>query len=108
MKQVQLGKSSLQASRLAYGCWRLAGTWDKCAVTAKSRDEGLRALTVAYEAGYTLFDHADIYCDGVPEEIFGEALRRISGMRERVVIATKCGIRKQGDPKPNSPFRYEF
>lgn len=108
MKRVELGKSSLRVSRLAYGCWRLAGTWDRGAVTLKDREEGLRAVRVAYEAGYTLFDHADIYCDGVPEEIFGEALRGVSGMRDRVVIATKCGIRKQGDPKPNSPFRYEF
>jgi predicted oxidoreductase len=108
MKTIPLGKSSLQSSRLAYGCWRLAGTWDSCAVTAKDRAQGVRAVLAAHEAGYTLFDHADIYCDGVSEEIFGEALRQNRGMRERVVIATKCGIRKQGDPKPHSPFRYEF
>jgi len=29
-------------------------------------------------------------------------------MRERVVIATKCGIRKPGEPKPGSPYRYDF
>lgn len=108
MKTVQIGKSSLRASRLAYGCWRIAGTWDKCAVTPEGRAQGLRAIQAAYEAGYTLFDHADIYCDGLAEEIFGEALKNISGMRERIVIATKCGIRKQGEPTALSPFRYEF
>ena len=29
-------------------------------------------------------------------------------MRERVLIATKCGIRKQGEPQADSPYRYDF
>lgn len=108
MKTITLGQSNLQSSRLAYGCWRVAGSWDSCAVTAEGRAQGVRAVLAAYEAGFTLFDHADIYCDGISEEIFGEALRKHRPMRERIMIATKCGIRKQGDPKPQSPFRYEF
>jgi predicted oxidoreductase len=35
-------------------------------------------------------------------------LKEISGMRERVLIATKCGIRFGGDPRPESPPRYDF
>ena len=108
MRIVQFGQSSLKTSRLAYGCWRLAGTWDSSSVTPKDRAQGVRALLTAFDAGFTLFDHADIYCDGISEEIFGEALHQNAGMRERIVIATKCGIRKQGEPKPQSPFRYEF
>lgn len=108
MKTITLGQSTLRASRLAYGCWRIAGTWDSCTVTSAGRAQGVQAVLAAYEAGFTLFDHADIYCDGVSEEIFGEALRQNLEMCGRIVIATKCGIRKQGDPKPQSPFRYEF
>lgn len=108
MKTVQLGKSSLTSSRLAYGCWRLAGTWNPAEVTARSEAEGLRAVKASFDAGYTLFDLADIYCDGAAERIFGQALQEIGGMRPHVLIATKCGIRKQGDPKPNSPYRYDF
>src|SRR5262245_52050630 len=104
----QLSISTLTTSRLAYGCWRIAGTWDPAEVTAASRAAGRKAVLAAYEAGYTLFDHADIYCDGEAEKIFGQVLEEISGMRERVVIATKCGIRKPGDPKPDSPYRYDF
>jgi predicted oxidoreductase len=108
MKTVQLGKSSLTSSRLAYGCWRIAGTWNAAEVTVQSEVEGLRAVQAAYDAGYTLFDHADIYCDGAAEKIFGRALNEISGMRARVLIASKCGIRKPGHPKPESPYRYDF
>ena len=108
MKTIRLGKSDLTSSRVAYGCWRIAGTWNPAEVTAKSRAAGKQAVIAAYEAGYTLFDHADIYCDGIAEEIFGEVLKEVSEMRERVLIATKCGIRKGGDPTEDAPFRYDF
>lgn len=108
MQMIQLGTSPLLSSRLAYGCWRLAGTWNPGEVTADSREAGRRAVLAAYEAGYTLFDHADIYCDGEAESIFGRVLKEVSGMRERVVIASKCGIRKAGDPEAAAPYRYDF
>ena len=108
MKTQLIGRSSLVSTRLAYGCWRLVGTWDPKEVTPEREAAGRRAVIAAYEAGYTLFDHADIYCAGVCESVFGQALREVRGMRERVVIATKCGIRFKGDPTPDAPGRYDF
>lgn len=108
MQTVQLGSSNLRSSRLAYGCWRIAGSWDPAGVTAEGIAAGQRAVVAAFEAGYTLFDHADIYCGGRSEEIFGQVLRDVSGMRERVIIATKCGIRFPDDPFPGAPYRYDF
>lgn len=108
MQTIQLGVSSLTSSRLAYGCWRVAGTWNPAEVTSESRADGLRAIRAAYEAGYTLFDNADIYCAGEAERILGTALKETSGMRSRVVIATKCGIRPGGSPSSDSPGRYDF
>jgi len=93
---------------LAYGCWRVAGTWNPAEVTPASRAAGRRAIIAAYEAGYTLFDNADIYCHGETERILGEALREVAGMRDRVVIVTKGGIRPAGDPDPDAPARYDF
>ncbi len=77
-------------------------------MTTRGEAAGKQAVIAAYEAGYTLFDHADIYCDGLAEQIFGRVLKEVSGMRERVVIATKCGIRKAGEPSAEAPFRYDF
>ncbi|HWW01284.1 MAG TPA: aldo/keto reductase [Candidatus Acidoferrum sp.] len=108
MQTIQLGVSSLTSSRLAYGCWRVAGTWDPTEVTPESRAAGLRAILAAYEAGYILFDNADIYCAGEAERVLGTALKEVSGMRQRVLIATKCGIRPAGDPYADSPGRYDF
>src|SRR5689334_5581772 len=108
MQTIRIGVSALTSSRLAYGCWRVAGTWDPAEVTPESRAAGLRAVVTAYEAGYTLFDNADIYCAGEAERIFGAALKEVSGMRQRVLVATKCGIRPGGAPQPDSPGRYDF
>ena len=108
MKTQQLGTSSLRCTRLAYGAWRLVSTMDPKEVTPEREAEGRRAVVAAYEAGYTLFDHADIYCRGVCEKVFGDAMRDVPGMRDRILIATKCGIRFAGEPNPDSPHRFDF
>jgi len=101
MKSISIGDSPLTSSRLAYGCWRIA---ERDAAPGSGRC----AVLAAVDAGYTLFDHADIYCDGEAEKVFGQVLKEVPGLRDRVVIATKCGIRKRGDPKPDAPYRYDF
>jgi predicted oxidoreductase len=108
MQTIQLGKSSLTGSRLAYGCWRIAGSWESGKVSPETEASGRKAVIAAFEAGYTLFDLADIYSEGACERIFGQALKEVSGMRRRVLIASKCGIRKKGHPNSDSPYRYDF
>ncbi len=106
MKTQRLGSSELEVTRLAYGCMRLA--WQPPEVNAEGIENGIRALEAAVDAGYTFFDHADIYGGGACETIFGEALRRHPDWRDRLVIATKCGIRRADDPVPGAPHRYDF
>ncbi|MEH3120445.1 MAG: aldo/keto reductase [Sphingomonas phyllosphaerae] len=85
-----LGKSGIMVSPIAWGMWRLAGD-DIAAVRA--------LIDAALAAGITLFDTADIYgCDvpagfGSAEALFGRALAEDRGLRDRMVIATKGGIR---------------
>jgi predicted oxidoreductase len=67
----------------------------------------LRAIHAAVDAGFTLFDLADIYGGGRCEAIFGEALRDSPGLRNRLLIASKCGIRRAGEPA-GAPGRYDF
>lgn len=108
MQTIPIGVSSLTSSRLAYGCWRVAGTWNPSEVTPEFRATGRRAIITAYENGYTLFDNADIYAGGEAERTMGEALTEASGMRQHVLVATKCGIRSAGDPVPGAPACYDF
>lgn len=108
MKTIDFGKSGLISSALAYGCWRLADSLDAQQVTPEVEASGRRAVHAAFDAGYTLFDNADIYSNGACERILGQALREVPGMRERVVILTKGGIRRPGEPNPGSPHRFDF
>lgn len=107
MKTVPLGQSALITTRLAYGCWRIAGPGEPTEVSNDREAQGRAGVIAAYEAGYTLFDHADIYAGGAAERIFGQVLKEVSGMRERVLIADKCGIRKAGEPDAQAPYRYD-
>ncbi|MEO6182964.1 MAG: aldo/keto reductase, partial [Verrucomicrobiota bacterium] len=108
METVSLGTSQLQTSRLAYGCWRIAGTWNPAEVTPEKDDVGRRAVVAALEAGYTMFDHADIYCRGHAEALFGQVIKANPSVREEIIVATKCGIRFAGEPWSDSPHRYDF
>ena len=90
---------------MAFGCWRIAGTWEARKVNAKARESGLKAILAAYETGYTLFDLADIYCEGISEELFGLALKQSKSLKKSAVIATKCGIRI---PEASETYRYDL
>lgn len=107
MQTASFGRGGIKGSRLAYGCWRLAGTWDPGEVTREAEAAGERAVQVAIDSGYTVFDHADIYCHGVCEQIFGRVVRNAPSLRDRLVIITKCGIRRADDPV-GAPYRYDF
>jgi predicted oxidoreductase len=108
MKTQPLGKSDLLSTHLIYGNMRTAATWNPAEATAERRAAGVESHIAAYEAGYTHFDTADIYCRGVCEQILGQTLRQVRGMRERIIITTKVGIRFDGDPRPESPHRFDF
>ena len=108
MKTIKLGNSPLIASRLAFGCWRIAGTRDQFKNPTEAEASGRAAVIAAYESGYTLFDGADIYGGGQAEVILGQTLRAVSGMRERILITSKCGVRHAGAPTPDAPGRYDF
>ena len=65
-------------------------------------------MIAAFEAGYTLMDNADIYCRGEAEQILGQVLQEVSGMRERVLLLTKCGVRPANFPRPGSIHCWDF
>lgn len=98
----------MRAGRIAYGGWRLVKADGPEAITEEQQAAARRAVLAAYEAGCTLFDLADIYSRGAAEAAFGEVLREVPGLRDRIVICTKGGIRFADEPEPGAPFRYDF
>ncbi|MGY4540679.1 putative oxidoreductase [Arthrobacter sp. UYNi723] len=78
---------------LIYGCMGLGGSWSDEPHGTDHVDEAAAAVEAALDAGITLFDHADIYRSGKSEAVFGEVLSATPGLRDRVRLQTKCGIR---------------
>jgi predicted oxidoreductase len=60
----------------------------------------VRWIEQALDLGVTSFDHADIYGDYTVEAAFGQALAASPGLRRRIQLITKCGIRKVSPARP--------
>jgi len=103
MEKIPIGNSGLVSSRLVYGCMRISGDH-----SSADREKGKRAIHAALEAGYTHFDHADIYGGGACETLFSEVLSEMPQAREKLLITGKCGIRVQDNPDKGDPKRYDF
>jgi predicted oxidoreductase len=85
MRTIQLGKSDLQVPVIAVGCMR---------IKRLDQPEAERLVQAALEAGANFFDHADVYGDGACEEIFANAIQMNGAVREKVLLQSKCGIRR--------------
>ena len=108
MQHVALGTSDLQATRIAYGCMPLGGSWDEKPLTDEVRDKAFAALDQAMACNINFFDHADIYCKGKSETVFGEWLQQHKTERENIIIQSKCGICFPTDTSPQQfNFSYE-
>ena len=95
MEYVRLGSTGLKVSRLCLGCMTYGSKkWrDWILEEEESRPFFRRAL----EAGINFFDTADMYSDGVSEEVTGRALKDLAP-RDQVVIATKVFNPMGDDP----------
>jgi aryl-alcohol dehydrogenase-like predicted oxidoreductase len=93
----QLGRSGLKVPVLSLGTGTFGGgnaffdAWGASDVAGATR-----LVDVCLEAGLNMFDSADIYSNGLAEEILGKA---IQGRRDQVLISTKGGQR--AGPGPN-------
>jgi aryl-alcohol dehydrogenase-like predicted oxidoreductase len=84
---VNLGKTGLRVSRLCLGMMSYGRHESReWALDADAAEPIVRA---AIEGGITFFDTADVYNGGESEVVTGQLLRRLFGMREEYVVATK-------------------
>ena len=83
MRKFQISEKVMDVSRIGLGCMRITGLGGE--------KEVRELIGSAMESGINFFDHADIYAGGEAEEILGNALT--PGLREQMVIQTKCAIR---------------
>jgi aryl-alcohol dehydrogenase-like predicted oxidoreductase len=91
MRYGRLGRTDLQVSAIAFGTWSFGGDWG-----AFDADEAKKTVGRALGLGITFFDTAQAYGFGASERLLAEALwPRVA--RDRVVVATKGGLRKEGN-----------
>lgn len=74
-----------QISAIGMGCWNFGGDWD-----GYDENKSINIVHAAIDLGINLFDIAPVYGFGESERILGKALK--NGKREKVMIATKCGL----------------
>lgn len=85
MKTIKLGTSTLEVPVIAVGCMR---------INSLDKAEAERFVQTALDEGANFFDHADIYGGGACEEIFADAIHMNATIREKIILQSKCGIRK--------------
>lgn len=100
MEKRELGKSGLVTSKMGFGCMGL----NYHRGVAKNRNEMIKVVHEAIDAGITMFDTAAVYGPYTNEELVGDAL---VGYRDKVQIATKSGFKIDGlnnelDSRPES------
>ncbi len=85
MKRIKLGQGEISASEISLGCMR---------INSLELNEAEKLINTAIDEGIDFFDHADIYGRGKSEEVFSRAVGMCSSKREKLIIQSKCGIRK--------------
>ena len=102
MEYVRLGSTGTKVSRLCLGCMTYGSKkWREWVL---EEQESLPFFRRALEAGINFFDTADMYSDGVSEEITGRAVKQFA-QRDRVVIATKVFNPMGDDPNQRGNSR---
>src|SRR5262245_47103673 len=67
--------------------------------------EATRLVDICLDAGLTMFDSADIYSQGMAEEILGQAIK---GRRDKVLISTKGTFRVGKGPNDVGSSRFHL
>lgn len=88
METRRLGKSGLRVPALSFGTGTFGGGNDFFKAWGSTDAKGAaRLIDVCLDHGVSMFDSADVYSDGLAEQILGEAIK---GKRNRLLISTKA------------------
>src|SRR5579871_1923126 len=106
MEYRQLGGSGFRVPALSFGTGTFGGgneffkAWGESDVA-----EATRLVDICLEAGLTMFDSADVYSNGLAEEILGKAIK---GRRDQVLISTKATFRLGTGPNDVGSSRWHL
>ena len=106
MEYRQLGRSGMKVPVLSYGTGTFGGSneffkrWGSSDVA-----EASRLVDICLDAGITLFDTADVYSQGMAEEILGQAIK---GRRQQVLISSKATFPTGDGPNEKGSSRFHL
>ena len=101
-----LGRSGLKVPVLSLGTATFGGGSEVFrAMGESSVAEATRLVDICLEAGVNMFDTADIYHEGLSEEVLGQA---IAGRREKVLVSTKATFKIGPGPNEVGSSRYHL
>lgn len=87
MDHRRLGKSGLRVPALSFGTATFGGGNDFFKAWGSTDAGGAaRLIDICLDHGVSMFDSADMYSDGLAEEVLGQAIK---GKRDRLLISTK-------------------
>lgn len=96
MKMRFLGKTGVKVSELCFGTMTFGGRSFFKYVGQLGQKEANTLVDMSLEAGINFFDTADVYSQGLSEEMLGKALGK---RRKDIILATK--VRGKMGPGPN-------
>ena len=101
-----LGGSGLKVPALSLGTGTFGGGNDFFRAWGDTDVKGAtRLVDICLDAGLNMFDSADVYSDGLAEEVLGKA---IAGRRDRVIISTKATFRAGKGPNDVGSSRHHL
>ncbi|KAH8813785.1 NADP-dependent oxidoreductase domain-containing protein [Flagelloscypha sp. PMI_526] len=84
----RLGRSGLRVSVPIFGGLSVGNKeWQPWVVDG---DDALQLLKAAWDKGITTYDTANVYSNGVSEEILGKFIKEFNIPRSRIILLTKC------------------
>ncbi|MCW2306743.1 aldo/keto reductase [Rhodobium gokarnense] len=108
MRYKPLGRTGLLVSELCFGTMTFGGRGFWQAIGSLGQDDADALMRTALDGGINFIDTANVYAEGLAEEITGTALKNLGVARDDVVIATKVlGPMGEG-PNARGASRYHI
>lgn len=106
MEYRRLGHSGLRVPAMSFGTATFGGGTEFFKAWG-STDAGAadRLIDICLDHGVSMFDSADVYSDGLAEEILGQAIK---GKRERLLISTKATFTAGNGPNDFGSSRHHL
>ena len=106
MEYRQLGASGLKVPVLSFGTGTFGGGGEFFKAWGNTQaDEASRLVNLCLDAGLNLFDTADVYSQGLSEEILGKA---VIGLREKILLSTKATFKMGDGPNDFGSSRFHL